>query len=392
MDKTFPQVLIVCTPGLEKELRNELQEVWPYLLSLDGSPQVEPFPEIRPLKGGIEIPCEFFQAVQLNFFLHLATRVLWRLAEFKCRDFPKLFQQLKKIPWNQWLTSSEIEWHVSAAKSRLNNEKRIVEVAKEVTTSVKIPKKGWTHDVYIRNFDDVVTVSLDLTGEPLYKRILSKQTGEAPFRETWANFILRRLMNDTPLGEIKNITVVDPFCGSGTFIFESLLFNFPNFHRPMAFQNLVRAPKLFKSATFSHNYKWPQATLFKGGLGFDQSKEMVQVAKNNLEAYRSHFKFTESPQFAVADALNPTTTLNSPVWLVTNPPWGRRLGTNLDFEEMVTTLAKVWQPQKMALVLPEKSVNPACISRDYELIENLSLSLGGTAVNVLLWQRQIGSN
>src|SRR5690606_4017790 len=122
----------------------------------------------------------------------------------------------------EWLTSSRIEWHVAAAKSRLNNEKRITEVAKDVLDKVKLPAQNHHHDVFIRFFDDVGTVSLDLSGGPLYKRVLSKQVGEAPFRETWAQFVLRRMMKNSTLGEIKDITLVDPFCGSGTFIFEAL--------------------------------------------------------------------------------------------------------------------------------------------------------------------------
>jgi putative N6-adenine-specific DNA methylase len=388
------KALIVCTPGLEKELRRELQEVWPYLLSPQGIPQAEPFPEVDMVKGGLEIPCDFFRAVQLNFFLHLATRVLWRISEFRSRDFPKLYQNLKKIPWNQWLTSSKVEWHVAAAKSRLNNEKRIVEVAKEVFSEAKIPEKTHSHDIYIRFYDDVGTVSLDLSGEPLYKRILSKQTGEAPFRETWANFVLRRMMKNVSLAEIQNLNLVDPFCGSGTFLFEALFFNFPNFHREFAFQNLLRAPKLFKSPTFSRNYKWPQNILFKSVIGSDKDAKMIEVSHHNLKAYQQHFQTTSPPIELVHRSFseyiedlkaNTIPEKERRTWVVCNPPWGKRLGQSESFEGLIKTLAANWKPQKLAVVLPAQSINPSCISSHYEVQENTSLKLGGTDVSLTIW-------
>lgn len=389
MEKSLNKAHIVCTPGFEGELLQEMQEVWPYFLSLHGGPQVQAFPEVEKFKGGIEIPCDFFSAVQFNFFLHLATRVLWRITEFNSRDFPKMYQKLKKINWNQWLSSSSVDWHISAAHSRLNNEKRIEQVAKDVLKETKIPTTNITSSVFIRVIDDSCTVSLDLSGEPLYKRIENKKIGEAPFRETWANFVLRRMMAGVPLAELNKIQIVDPFCGSGTFLFEAAYFNFPNFRRRFAFQDLVQAPKLFKSTTFPQNYKWPLSAVFGKGWGFDRSSQMIQIASSNNQLSESHFKAPSHVEFLVQEALRPQKRPEGPIWLVANPPWGQRLGQDLTFEALVEGLITAWRPQKMALILPTQFVDMSFVLADYDLSENISLKLGGTEVSVLIWNCKV---
>lgn len=379
------KVLIVCTPGLEKAVLQELKETWSFLLTPQGTRQVQEFPEVEFHKGGIEVPCSFFQAVQLNFFLKMATRILWRLGEFRCRDFPKLFQNLKKVPWTQWLPTSKIKWHIAAARSRLNNEKRIREVAEEVLKSVSLPAvSDFTSDVYIRFYDDVGTVSLDLSGEPLYKRILNKGVGEAPFRETWAHFVLRKMIGDEPLARLRQIDLVDPFCGSGTFLMEAQFLLMPNFHREFSFLHLPRCPKLFKSPQFALNYRWPKDPLWRTLRGQDQNSQMMEVAQENLKSYQSLYQW-EAPgfEFSVRDAFERDPVVQSSCWVVANPPWGQRLVKSQSFEKLVENLLTTWKAQKMALVLPGGSLKDSAISSNYKTAEKYSLELGGSPVD--LW-------
>jgi putative N6-adenine-specific DNA methylase len=385
------KALIICTPGLEKELFQELQEIWPALLSPQAQPQTEPLPKVEFIKGGIEIQCDLFRALQLNFFLKLATRVLFRLDEFKCRDFPKLYQHLKRIPWNQWLGGDNVQFHISAAESRLNNEKRIEEILKEVLMESHLPANAPQEaSIYIRNFKDVVTVSLDLSGEPLYKRILQKKVGDAPFRESWASFVLRRMIKDRPLAELAGIDLVDPFAGSGTFLLESLTYGIPNFKRSYSGLSLVRTPKLFKSPTFTLNYKKssPHGPLFHSFIGGDLDPKMISAATENLLQYESHFKVNrEAVQFYCQDAFSPQHRPAGPVWLITNPPWGTRLPQNMKFPELARALVKAWSPKKMALVVPHNALSASALS-DYQLSEKINLVLGGQGVDLVIFNQK----
>ncbi len=387
MVKSVEKALIVCTPGMEKELLAELKEVWPYLLSPQAQTQSEALPEIVVIHGGIEIPCDFFRAVQFNFFMKTATRILWRISEFKCRDLNKLYDNLKRVPWGQWLKTSQIDWHVSASGTRMNHQKRIKEILNKVIAECKMPAGQGPVDIYFRNHDDIITISIDLSGEALYKRSLQKKVGEAPFRESWAHFILRRMMKGHSGSSLSGIHLVDPFMGSGTFLLEAATFRAPNFSRAFAFQNLVQAPKLFKSATFSLNYKWSAHPTFSDLYGFDTNPEMVLLAKENFEIDQAQFRLKqEELKVAVGDAFKPEKAIPAPVWLVANPPWGARLPQDMKFEALATNLVKVWKPAKMALILPTKSLNPGCISETYKVSENISLILGGQTVDLLIFQ------
>ncbi len=387
MVKSVEKALIVCTPGMEKELFTELKEVWPYLLSPQAQTQSEALPEVKIIHGGIEISCDLFRAVQFNFFMKTATRVLWRISEFKCRDFDKLYENLKRVPWGQWLKSSDIVWHVSASGTRINHQKRIKEILNKVINETKIPKGSDILDVYFRNFEDIVTLSVDLSGEALYKRTLNKKVGDAPFRESWAHFILRRMMKGQSASQLSSIHLVDPFMGSGTFLLEAATLREPNYFRKFAFQSLVQAPKLFKSATFFLNYKWPAPSVFGELSGIDIDPKMVQITQENFTIDQAQFRLKQQElKVSTGDSLISGAPVAEPVWIVANPPWGERLPQNMKFEDLATRLVKAWKPLKMALIVPAKSLNPACISETYEVQEKISLTLGGQSTELFIFQ------
>ncbi len=129
------------------------------------------------------------------------------------------------------------------------------------------------------------------------------------------------------------MTIIDPFVGSGTLLFEASSYNLPNLERPYAWLNLKIAPKLFKSASWKKNYRWFNRQSSPQCLGFDlDEKAIISLEKNKIE-YRRIF----SSMFNSAD-LNITAkvqdsrdlkleraTLRKSVWIVANPPYGIRL-------------------------------------------------------------------
>ena len=121
------QFYVIAQPGLEEALKQEILEIWPYLLESDARPNSRPVRFIQPEVGGWLIEAPLILGLQLNYFSHLASRVLLRLDEFKVRDFPKLHDRLKKLPLDSYFSKQDFRIEVSASKSRLNNEKRIFE-------------------------------------------------------------------------------------------------------------------------------------------------------------------------------------------------------------------------------------------------------------------------
>jgi len=127
----------VSTPlGFEQTALSEMKEVWPYLLGKDSKPHSFPLPEIEVLQGGLEFETDLVLALQLNYFLKTANRVLMRMTSFRVKDLPKFYQKFKSLPWLEYLHSADVEWEVAAQKSRLNNEKRLQESAEKALQEI----------------------------------------------------------------------------------------------------------------------------------------------------------------------------------------------------------------------------------------------------------------
>jgi putative N6-adenine-specific DNA methylase len=389
METKLKRFFIVCPVGFEKMLAQELREVWPLLLERNAQPQAHDFPELKMLKGGIEFETEDFLGFQLNFFLKIPSRILLRLAEFKARDFPKLHDKIKKIPWQEYFHSSAVEFKVAAAGSRLNNEKRLEETLRKTLADILPAKKGGEIEgqIYLRMQDDLCTLSLDTSGEHLHKRGWGILKGEAPLRETIATFILRTLSHGVSDETLSQITLFDPMVGSGTFLTEARASNAPQFSRPFAFQKFKSCPKLFLSPQFAFNYKIPVKKGFKAFRGSDVDQEMVEVSTENFRQLESQLQKWERKNFKSADCkiladdvfgAEPPIT-EGPLWIVTNPPYGERLNAATedglaDYAEALVRL----KPAKLAFLYPEKSrLRKPLVPASYKISAEIPILNGG---------------
>ena len=115
-----PQFFIICPLGFEEIQRLEIIK-WSEHLKIE-------FSEIKKMKGGLEIQTNSMNFVQMIPYLKVATRVLLRISSFKVRDFPKLFNKVKKFDWGSYLyKSDDIRIQVTLKKSRLIHSTRAKE-------------------------------------------------------------------------------------------------------------------------------------------------------------------------------------------------------------------------------------------------------------------------
>jgi putative N6-adenine-specific DNA methylase len=165
------RLFIIVNPGLEDLALKELIEKCPV-----GDAEV--------LKGGIELTANLEWIERAHQLLKIPTRILLRVTNFKVRDFPKLYQKFAKFNWNQFLSHPNPSFEISCTKSRLNHTGRLDETIRKALDEAMIKQplnKDWEkknyppQTFYVRLFDDELTLSLDLTGEPLYKRGLMKR-------------------------------------------------------------------------------------------------------------------------------------------------------------------------------------------------------------------------
>lgn len=295
----------VTPPGAERLCAQELKA-----LGIDTQTQT----------GGVAFEVIARDLYRANLWSRVASRVLVRVAEFKCRDFPTLYKQLVKLPWGRFIRPGRVcGVRVSCQASRLTHSGRIAE-----TTLAAVEKAlgGGAADsateqlIFIRFEDDSCMVSIDSSGELLHRRGYRQAMVAAPLRENLAAAILLKLGYD------GSQTLVDAMTGSGTFAIEAALIAAgiaPGRLRRFAFMDWphyranVWALCLQESGT-------PVATAAPI-LAIDCDALAVTAARKNAGvaevADRIHFEEgqMEDLQAPSADGL-----------LVMNPPYGERLG------------------------------------------------------------------
>lgn len=159
-----------------------------------------------------------------NICLAGAERVLVELASFEATSFEELFQGVKKIPLEDFVGVNDafpVKGH--CLNSKLYSvpdcqkiiKKACVERLKAKYNTSWFEETGATYQLQFSIFKDIATIYLDTTGVGLHKRGYRRNSNDAPIKETLAAGIvdLARVRSDS--------VVLDPMCGSGTFLIES---------------------------------------------------------------------------------------------------------------------------------------------------------------------------
>uniref|UniRef100_UPI0035B30FE2 THUMP domain-containing class I SAM-dependent RNA methyltransferase n=1 Tax=Aestuariivirga sp. TaxID=2650926 RepID=UPI0035B30FE2 len=164
--------------------------------------------------------------------------------------------------------------------------------------------------------DDLCTLSIDSSGESLHKRGHKEGVGKAPLRETLAALFLRQC------GFTGDEPVVDPMCGSGTFVIEAAEIAAglaPGRTRHFAFEKLASFDANAWAAMKSAVEPRVPAVAFHGS---DRDAGAIRMAKQNAER-AGVSAFTQFRQQSVSELAPP----EGPAGLViVNPPYGTRIG------------------------------------------------------------------
>jgi putative N6-adenine-specific DNA methylase len=293
--------------------------------------------------GGITFSGKLHDAYRLNLGAGTVSRLLLRLCHFQASGFKEFNSKISACPWELYLKDkASVTFVISAGRSRLWHSGRLQEESlAAIQTRLAIygrqvflaPEKaaagsGREQAIFIRLDRDRCQVSLDSSGELLYRRGYGKYSAEAPLRETLACAILKAAAID------RYQILMDPFCGSGTFGLEAgLIFSGQpcNLNRSFAFENWPA----FRAAAFAHLREQLAAELKKqippGAKKIycsDISPKAVRTTARNLavmglesllEVKRGDFFRLTRPDTDPAGIL-----------LVLNPPYGTRLGNRDD--------------------------------------------------------------
>ena len=298
--------------------------------------------------------------VRANLWLRSADRVQIKMAEFMAYEFEDLFQQMKGIAWEEWIPiDGKFIMNGSSVKSRLSSvpacqsvaEKAVVERLKEAYGVDYFQKSGALYDIKITLLKDRVTVTLDTTGPGLHKRGYRQHSVEAPIKETLAAAMLQLSFWK------KDRILTDPCCGSGTIPIEAAMIArniAPGISRSFACEEWDAIPgKLWKEerkAAFELIDNECSPKIF----GLDINPAAIEAAKANAEAAGVE----DCIRFAAADVTAMRTKSPGGV-IVTNPPYGERIGDKQGIEKIYEAYRRFFRENptwSLFVVTADKSI------------------------------------
>jgi putative N6-adenine-specific DNA methylase len=202
--------------------------------------------------------------------------------------------------------------------------------------------------------DDRFSVSIDSSGDLLYKRGVKTLAGTAPVRETLAAAILM-------LAEYSgNESLVNPMCGSGTFAVEGALMarNIPpGWNRSFAFMGWPG----FRPGQWHHLRNAAEKRFVSGPLPPVVAFDSASAACDSLARLAGSHAALDRIQVLEGDflELNPLALGIAPGLVVINPPYGKRMGTRRESRQLIQNVVKKlktdYRGWKFALLVPERS-------------------------------------
>jgi putative N6-adenine-specific DNA methylase len=318
----------VAAPGLEPLVAAELSALAERYPLVPG--EAEP--------GGVAFRADRTGLYLANLHLRIASRVVVRIGSFHAAAFRELERHAARLPWADFLTPGRpAEFRVTSRKSRLYHQDA---VAQRLLTAVGGPepgvdaeKAGPAQEFVVRLFRDECTVSADASGALLHRRGYRLASAKAPLRETLAAAML------AGSGWTGTAPLVDPMCGSGTIPIEAALLARripPGLGRRFAFMGWPDYDEagwetLLREARERILPRSPAPI-----LGSDRDAGAVAAAQAN--AARAGVAEDIVWTRAAISALAPPP---GPGWIVTNPPYGVRVGERRRLRDLYAQLGNV---------------------------------------------------
>ena len=347
-DDSF-DIFLVAPPGLEPFLAEEARE--------------KGFAAPVVSEGGVTVRGGWPEVWRANLELRGTVRVLARIGAFRAMHLAQLDKRARKFPWAEVLRSDQpVRVEASCRASRIYHagaaaQRVATAIAEELGAPVILPGKGRAAEdeaeepgdaggqggaggqgsaggpapvaVKLRIEDDLCTISLDSSGEPLHRRGHKQAVNKAPMRETMAALFLRACGYD------GTGAVLDPMCGSGTFPIEAAEIAaglFPGRSRGFAFERLANFDPAAWAQLKAAGPKAPGEGIpgeempgegMPRFFGSDRDAGAIRMSRENA-ARAGVAALTAFETRAVSDLAPPEGV--APGLVIVNPPYGARIG------------------------------------------------------------------
>jgi putative N6-adenine-specific DNA methylase len=359
MPKSAPsnyEMFASTAPGLESIAAGELNT-----LKIRGRQEI----------GGVGFGGDLQQLYEANLWLRTASRVVVRLGEFHASTFSELERRAKKLAWAKFLpVNGTVRLRVTCRKSKLyhsdavaervlsaiaGSASRAIDVTRETsdddgTEAVPEPGAGAgaraegtpqssSQLFIVRIVHDQCEISADSSGVLLHRRGYRQEIAKAPLRETIAAAMI------LASGWKRNETLLDPMCGSGTIPIEAALIArriAPGSRRHFQFMDWPG----FEAARWSETLGRAQAgvTAFSGEIiGADRDVGAIEASTRNAEraGVADDVRFLSESVSASVSEIDESNSDSG--WILTNPPYGIRVGAAGDLRNLYATLGTALQ-------------------------------------------------
>ena len=318
--------------------------------------------------GGLAWRGDLRSVLMANVGLRIASRVLVRVASFEARTFIELEKQARRIPWQRMAApGTAARFRVTCRKSRLYHSDAVAQrlgdaLRRAVPGATIVQAKGLDEEAapeddaqlfVVRLFHDRCTVSADTSGALLHRRGWRQATAKAPLRETLAAALL------AAAGWDGSGPLVDPLCGSGTIVIEGALIargTPAGARRRFAVERWPGVPPTLGA--------WVRSELAGRGavaklpriIGSDRDEGAIQAARSNAERAGVEGD-VELAVRALSAAELPESERG---WVVSNPPYGMRVGELDRVRNLWARLGQVLRERapgwRVALLSPDQAL------------------------------------
>lgn len=317
------EIFLATAPGLEAALRREA-------LTLG-------FRRPAAVRGGVTLHGSWRDVWRANLVIRGTSRVLARIGSFRAMHLAQLDKRARRIPWGETLRKDvPVRIEASCKSSRIYHSGAAAErIATAIRDTLGAPISLEAEVcVRARIEDDLCTLAVDTSGDLLHKRGFKEAVNRAPMRENLAAMFLRLCGYD------GQEPVLDPMCGSGTFIIEAAEIAaglLPGRARRFAFEHLATfdaaAWQEIQRAAGSRVAVPPAAVRF---FGSDRDAGAVAMSRANAER-AGVADFTAFHQCTVSELVAPE---GPPGLVIVNPPYGARLGDSKQLRPLYRSLGQ----------------------------------------------------
>lgn len=303
--------------------------------------------DTRVENGRVRFEANMADVLTTNIWLRTADRIKIVVGEFDAKTFDELFEQTKRLPWDELLPlDANFPVEGKSHRSQLHNVPTVQAITKKAIAEkmmavyhrrTNLPETGNLYPLEVAINKDHVLLTLDTTGESLFKRGYRRDKGGAPLKENMAAalVLLAHWFPDNPF--------VDPVCGSGTIPIEAALIGHniaPGVNRSFVCEqwtNLVPEglPDDIRDQADSKADYDVELEIH----GYDIDQNMIEIAQRNSQAAGLTHDITFK-QLAVKDWH--TDQINGVI--VANPPYGERLGDKETVHELYRQMGELYRP------------------------------------------------